>query len=149
MILDNYKNINLYIYLHPNFKKAFDFIRTYQSGSLDDGRYDILGDDVFALISKVQEYQPSTKLEAHQKYIDIQFIVKGKDKIGWKNLEDCSQPLDCFNIENDYILFNDKPLFHLTLNQGSFVIFYPDDAHGPLMGNTSMEKIVIKVNIEQ
>lgn len=149
MILDNHKNIDKYSSIHPNFKKAFDFIKNYQSGKLQDGKYEILGDEVFAIVAQIKNYEAITQLEAHRKYIDVQYVVEGEDVIGWKNIQDCDHPVGEFNMEDDYILFSDEPIFKFTLSKGYFAIFYPDDAHGPLMGNSSMKKIVVKVRIEE
>ena len=83
MIIDKIENSELYKSLHPRFDKAFEFIYKTDFSQLADGKYEIENDDIFAM---VQEYntkdKTEAKLEAHQKYIDIQYIHSGVELIG-------------------------------------------------------------------
>jgi beta-galactosidase beta subunit len=45
----------------------------------------------------------------------------------------------------DCVFFKDKSNFWFKLSKGSFVIFFPEDAHAPLAGNSRVKKAVIKV----
>lgn len=78
MISDRIINFEEYISLNKNLKKAFEFLKSADVDKLLDGRYEIDGENVFAL---VQSYRTKAEnevgWEAHKKYIDIQFIAKG------------------------------------------------------------------------
>src|SRR5436190_24273173 len=90
MILDLLHNSANYQHLHPHFEKAFTYLRTENFESLAPGRYDLEGDELFALVSEGSGIiKDEAKLEVHRKYIDIQFIVAGIDYMGWKPLIHC------------------------------------------------------------
>jgi YhcH/YjgK/YiaL family protein len=90
----------------------------------------------------------SARLEAHRKYIDIQYVADGSDLFGWKPLESCQQIDTPFDTERDYGLFADPPDLWVPLPKGTFVIFYPEDAHAPLADVQPMLKAVVKVALD-
>lgn len=147
MILDHIDNSEFYLALNPNFRLGFDFIRSFNPLSFKEGRNEIKGDEVFALVTNLQEFEANTKLEVHKKYIDIQYIVSGTDKMGWKNRKNCNIPENKFDIEKDYQFYLDKPTTLYLVEQNHFTIFYPNDAHAPLMDNKPLLKIVVKVKL--
>ena len=148
MILDKLENAENYFALHPKFKDAFLFLNrpdikefVFQSYSLDDKI-------LYALLSnKPGKKKEDSKLEAHKKYIDIQFLIEGEEVIGWKTYKDCKQVEKLYNDENDIEFFSDIPQTYLTLTPGTFAIFYPDDAHAPMISDNSVHKVVLKVKI--
>ena len=74
MIIDKIENANLYKNLGDRIQKSFDYIKQTNLKKLQPGRYDIDGDNIFALISEYQtKVESEGKLEAHKKYIDVQF----------------------------------------------------------------------------
>ncbi|PKP40555.1 MAG: YhcH/YjgK/YiaL family protein [Bacteroidetes bacterium HGW-Bacteroidetes-12] len=147
MILDHINNYKKYQPLHPNFKLGFDFIKNFNPSNYKEGKNEILGDEVFALVANLQEFEANTKLEIHNKYIDIQFIVSGADKMGWKNRLDCNFPENEFDAEKDYQFYLDKPTTTFLVKENHFTIFFPNDAHAPLMNTENMLKIVIKIKV--
>lgn len=148
MILDNIKNSDLYNSIHPLFKTAFDFLKRTDVNTLDPGKHEIEGDNLFVIVSKGEVIPPEIiKLESHKKYIDIQFAVKGEDTIGWKQVLKCENPLGEFNIKDDYILYEEEPKFKFIIPENHFAILYPDDAHAPMIGNVFLHKLVVKVKI--
>lgn len=81
MVFDNLSNASTYSSLGPAFEKAFQYLREVDPSS-PVGRVDLDGDRLFAMI---QEYQSAPacekRYEAHQRYLDIQYIVSGKEII--------------------------------------------------------------------
>lgn len=147
MILDNLTNSEKYSTLHPLFGQAFDYLKNFGSRQIVEGKQEILGSDLFALVSLHDNYDANKKLEAHRRYIDIQYIHKGTDVIGWKELGKCAVPVAEFSEANDVILFTDKPEFKFNLAAGCFTVLYPQDAHAPLMGEDSLVRVVLKIKI--
>ncbi|NUM49590.1 MAG: YhcH/YjgK/YiaL family protein [Flavobacteriales bacterium] len=145
MILDHIHNSSTYNSLHPLFKKGFDFIHSFDINNYKEGRNEILGDEIFALVFNLNNLEPNTKLEVHNTYIDIQFLVKGTDQMGWRERSLCTKPEGNFNAEKDVQFFTDVPENTFDVAENHFVIFYPTDAHAPLMQNKPCVKIVIKV----
>lgn len=147
MILDHINNNEKYLALNPNFKLGFDFIRLFDASNFKEGRNEILGDEVFALVANLRDYDVNTKLEVHNKYIDIQYIVFGTDNMGWKNRLDCKLPENEFDVEKDYQFYLDKPTTTFFVKENHFTIFFPNDAHAPLLGKKNMLKIVVKIKL--
>ena len=103
MIIDKIENAHLYYSINPNLKKGLIAIADINPDLIETKRYDIDGDKVYAL---VQEYEPKNindgKYEAHRKYTDIQFMLKGSELMGWANLSQFTPNCD-FDVENDVI----------------------------------------------
>lgn len=145
MILDSLNNSELYNSLHPLFFRAFEYLKSTDFESMSTGKHEIDGNKLFALVSTHESYNSNDKLEAHRLYIDIQYLHKGCDEIGWRRKLTCKEPIGNFDESKDVILYSDKPEVLLKVEAGNFVIFYPDDAHAPLMGKDKLIKVVIKV----
>ena len=71
MVLDKIENSKLYTGLSKKIAKAFAYINETDLHQIVPGKYEIDGDNIFAL---VQEYETKNdgRLEGHYKYIDIQ-----------------------------------------------------------------------------
>ncbi len=144
-VLDEAEN---YVDQHPGFRKAFDFLRLENLAELEPGRYDVLGDSVFCLVSKgLGKTRDEAKLEAHKKYIDIQYVISGDEKMGWTPVSECTEISQAYSDENDIMFFNDAVKVWTTVPPGSFVIFYPKDAHAPMVGDGDIHKVVCKILI--
>lgn len=147
MIVDNIKNAEFYYRMGAKFQKAFEFLKNTDLLALENGKYFLDGDDIFAI---VQEYQTKIesegKFEIHRKYIDIQYIVAGQEKLGYVNSDYFISKGD-FDEEKDIVFGEGKGIF-VEANEGDFVIFAPQDAHMPSIAASTPEyvkKVVIKI----
>lgn len=147
MILDHLHNSSKYSELHPGFSPAFAWLKATNTETIEPGRYPIMGEDVFALVSEYTT-KPETECrpESHRKYIDIQIMVLGKEIIGWEPLE--NQPLQVpYDEKADIAFYAGKPA-GFELRAGCFAVFYPTDIHMPCVeagGKQQVKKIVIKI----
>lgn len=149
MIVDSLKNSGKYNCLHPLFAKAFDFISNKDLLNIENGTFQI--EEGLKLIvsnghGKTKEASLE-KFECHDKNIDIQICVNGKETIGWKPREKCEIPNGDYNSEKDVRFFNDEPDMYFQLTNNQFAIFYPEDVHAPMIGNGEIKKLVFKVKI--
>ena len=129
MILDRIEQADLYTSLNPHFAKAFAFLRQEGLDKLKEGRHDIDGDGLYALVVRGTCKPPTqANLELHRNYIDVQYLISGCDDIGWKNSQLCKTSEAAYNPETDAALFSDTPSVWLTLSPGDFAIFFPEDA---------------------
>ena len=148
MILDRIGQADLYTGLNPHFAKAFAFLRKQGLDKLADGRHEIDGDNVYALVVKGTGQQRSqAKLEVHRKYIDIQYLVSGCDDIGWKNHKLCKNSQGDYNPAIDTELFGDISSAWITIGPGDFAILFPQDAHAPGIGEGEFHKVVVKAAV--
>ena len=149
MILDILENYDQYKAVNSGFEKGFEFLNRKGLDRLSPGRYDIDGAGVFGIVAK----DPGRKkhdafLEIHKRYIDIQLILEGVDEMGWKPRADCQNPIDAYNSETDLQFFKDKPDIWVNVKPGAFAIFFPEDAHIPLIADTVIHKVIIKVAVD-
>ena len=149
MITDHVKNRRPYETAHPLFSQAFDFIASYLAEPKPVGKYELLGDALFAM---VQTYTAKTeaRMEAHNKYIDLQFVVSGEERILWAQRDELTVTED-LGEEKDalFLTDGDRPAA-LTLRAGEFAIFYPSDAHKPGLATDApadVVKIVVKIKL--
>lgn len=149
MILDSLTNADRYTALHPLFARAFDYLRSTNLQAIEAGRFNLDGENLIAIFSKGQGKERSNaKLECHRRYIDIQYIISGTDEMGWKPLHACQQPVSAFNGDKDIQFFNDSVECWVATPTGSFTLFYPSDAHAPLVSSGEIHKVVLKIAVK-
>ncbi len=148
MVLSPLSQADEYVSQHPYFAAAFEFLRQKNLADLEPGRYELVGDSLFCMISKGPgRTRDEAQLEAHKKYIDIQYVISGQEEMGWKPTAECTDISEPYSEENDIMFFNDPVQVWTPVPPGSFVIFYPKDAHAPLVGDGEIHKVVCKVLI--
>ena len=144
MIVDKIENSGLYKNLSERIKRSFDYIKQTDLKKLQPGRYDIEGNNIFALIS---DYQ--TKLESEGKYIDVQYVIEGEELMGYAPLGN-QQTLAAYKEENDIIFYKGEKVF-IKVTEGMFAIFAPEDVHMPGIQSEKkslVKKLVIKVKVD-
>ena len=149
MIIDSLHNAHRYLNLHPLFQNAFEYINNTDLRNSPDGKLDI-SEGLKAIYSNAQGKTPEaslSKFECHNKNIDIQLCIHGKETIGWKPRTKCGVPNGEYNPEKDVQFFNDVPDTFFELTDGQFAIFFPEDVHAPMIGDGMIKKLVIKVEI--
>ena len=148
MILDTLGCAERYAALHRRFGRAFRFLSTTDLEALPTGRTDIDGDDLFVILDRKDgRGRGGARLEAHRRYIDIQYTVRGEEEIGWTPLAACVGAEAEFDTAKDIVFFRDQPSAWLRLPRGTFAIFFPDDAHAPLAGRGALVKAIVKVAV--
>ena len=149
MIFSNLSQSDRYAALHPLFPRAFEYIRDTDLQALAPGVYQIIEGQLFAIVEHVQSRtRAAAKLEAHRRYIDIQLVLQGSDEMGWKSLADCHDPVDEYREDHDVRFFNDAPASWIVTPPEHFCIFFPEDAHAPLVGSGPICKVVFKIATE-
>jgi len=149
MIFDIVENARCYLAMNKGFEKGFEFMTRPGLKELPMGRHDIDGDRVYAMVSKDPgRNKEDAQLEVHEKYIDIQLVLAGTDEMGWKPKLSCNRPVCEYDQEKDMQLFSDKPDVWLSTGPGTFAIFFPGDAHMPLISSGELHKVIIKVATE-
>jgi YhcH/YjgK/YiaL family protein len=136
----------------PSLRKALGFLQARDLLQLPDGRVDIDGDRVFALVQRYETVRTEApKYECHKKYIDVQFIVTGEEVIGWAPAERMSVT-EAYDAGKD-VCFGTIEAGTWTpvrLEAGQLMVLWPEDAHAPkgaARGLSRIMKIVIKVAV--
>jgi len=149
MILDTVKNIDLYKSLSHRLALGLDYIANTDFLSLEMGTYQIDGDNVFAILQTYDtKNEANCRLESHQKYIDIQYMISGEELVGIAPLNN-QEITENLLQDNDVVFYNgvsDK----IRLTADNFMIFYPTDVHAPCIKvdkSIKVIKVVIKVAV--
>ena len=147
--MDTLENSAKYEALHPGFARVFAFLKATPPESLAVGRYEIDGSKLFCTVTHGPgRSRVDAPLEAHRKYIDIQYVISGTEEMGWKPVADCREISQTFDEERDIMFFKDVPKRWVTVPAGSFVIFYPKDGHAPLVSDGILHKAVFKIAVQ-
>jgi len=131
--------------------KAFAFLKNTDLAHTTLGRVE-LGNNMYATVSESYgKNREDALLEAHKKYIDIQYIVLGTELIDVALLKDLTVTRP-YNSDSD-LMFGTVPEFSvLKTSPERFYIFFPNDVHRPSLkdGNDSVliRKVVVKVPVE-
>lgn len=132
--------------------RAFDFLKSNDLSRLELRRYDIDDNNLYAPVSEyLTKNEEDARYEAHQKYIDIQYVVNGKELIGIAPISQKKDILEPYD--------STKDIEFLTVTGGEnrlampdrFFIFFPEDAHRPGlkdMENSPVRKVVVKVKVD-
>ena len=149
MIIDKIKNAALYYGISPHMETALKHLQSQDFSQTEAGRYEIDGDNVFML---VQDYEtrPLAKgrWEAHRRYYDIQFIVRGPERMGYTHLANL-EVTEAYNPEKDIMRLAGPGDFFLC-EAGTFAIFGPEDAHMPNIAvddPLAAKKVIMKVRV--
>lgn len=148
MILAKLNESNRYRALHPLFARAFDFLRKSDLSALAPGKHAVEGEQIFAIVEDCAgRTRAEAKLECHRRYIDIQLVLEGVDEMGWKPVAECVDPATDYDAARDIRFFNDAPSSWVATPPGAFCLFFPEDAHAPLISTGKIRKVVVKIAV--
>lgn len=146
MILDTLDQADRYLALHPLFARAFEFLRGTDLKALPTGKHSVQDEAIFAIVEACAgRTRAEAQLECHRRYIDIQLVLEGIDEMGWKPVTECVKPLADYDAARDIRFFSDTPSSWITTPPGAFCLFFPDDAHAPLVSMGFIRKVVVKI----
>lgn len=152
MIYDHISNISRYLHLVPGIAEALQFLQQAPA-NIPVGRHQLSGDNYVNIDTYTTKSVNPVGYEAHEQYIDIQYLVQGQEEVWVRNLRElqCTMPYDPLR---DVAFFRATDSFQtkLKLGKGYFVILFPQDAHEPqhcLLAPAPVKKLVAKVAIQQ
>ena len=151
MIYDSLNNFSMYLCLHTHFPDTLAFLKDHEGclHMVTPGSYDINNLGAFVLVSEY-ESKPESEgfLEYHRKFIDIQIVVTGREKIGIAQTSNCR---DQAYLEEKDLGKSDGIADYITLDRTNFAIFFPQDAHMPQISCSErrerVKKMVFKIPV--
>ncbi|MDR2995336.1 MAG: YhcH/YjgK/YiaL family protein [Bacillus cereus] len=137
---------------HPQrWLKVFRFIHDNDLLSLPVGQQ-TLGDDVKINVQEYTTRAPGKELlEGHKKYIDLQYVVSGRELHGYAKLQDATETINPYSREKDIALFKVPFITYHVVGANHFTIFFPDDIHITNIQYGEKEpvrKVVFKIQVE-
>lgn len=149
MIKDKLEYAATYYNISDNLKKGFEWLKNSDLLSLSDGKHVIDGDKIFANV-QTYETKDDAPYERHRKYIDIQYMIKGIERIGVAEYSNCSV-IEGYDKEKDVEFLKINIESHCQkLEEGEFLVFFPQDAHQPSLDEKKkmfVKKVIVKVAI--
>ena len=146
MIIDNLTNITKYLIIS---KKVSDFLLSL-TPSIQTGHY-IIDDTSYANVDVYETKDLNIcKFEAHKKYIDIQMLLEGEERLDLAATEGLKVS-DFYSEEKDVMIFYtpERSVDSLYLMPYKFAMIFPHEAHKPQIkaGNVSkkVKKVVVKI----
>ncbi len=135
---------------HPSLWKAvFKYLEDTDLEHLQTGSYRIAGDSVRVI---VQQYDTrdveELNYEAHRKYIDLQYVISGKELISVAGLDQYSTIVKPYDEMEDIGFYDVNEGVLRQADDQLFFIFFPDDAHMPCIKDGErlpVKKIVFKI----
>lgn len=149
MIYDSLKNLNNYKGLYPQITRALEIIRDTDFSQMADGTYEVDGFNFRYMLQSYTAEKVNDRPEAHRDFIDVQYLISGKELMGVGLLENMTEEVEA-NPTGD-IWFYHGPMDTITLQDDRFVVLFPNDAHAPGSlppeGPTPIRKCVFKIHI--
>ncbi len=146
MIIDELKHLKDYESLNPLFSKVVEFINQHDLNTLEEGKHEIVGKDLFVNIQTAKGKTPDEAvIETHNKMIDIQIPLSAAETYGYTPRE--ALPEVAYNEEKDITKIPGLAAeSYVTAQPGCFAIFFPQDGHAPcIAGVDEIKKAIFKV----
>ncbi len=133
--------------------KIIDIIERTDFTKKDDGTIKIDADDLYYILTT---YNTSNNIEekpaeAHRKFIDLQYILYGEEKIGYADYRNPKMLLKEYDEGSDAEFFKrieDESFF--VLKKGMYAVFFPEDVHRPGLTNKEtrgIRKVIFKIPV--
>ena len=151
MIYDKIDKTAIYEGLSKDIYEGLAFLRAIKQ-DIEIGVH-VINPRVKAIVSEYTTKEVNEKgYEAHHEYVDIQYLISGKEKICCVPLEYLKEKV-AYNEEKDVAFYDEadvKPQ-ELLLGNGYFAILFPQDGHMPCLSvnkPTAVKKVVVKVKCD-
>lgn len=136
-------------------QEAFEFLENFDAANYADGRYDLNEEGLFVNIqSYTTNPRENQKYEAHRRYIDVQYIISGREGFCLKDIDEMTEAdiVVPYSEESDIMFFSNtvEGEYH-ELSDGQFLIMPPQCAHMPGMAvgqPSAVRKMVVKIPVK-
>lgn len=147
MIINKLSNAEQYYGVSKRIERALKYLKNTDLEKLELGKYEIDGKNIIVVVSEYETKDISIgKWEAHRKHIDIQFVVSGREKIGYTHINEMKANSEYNEVKDVIFLKGEGDM--LLINEGTFAIFAPEDAHMPGINvetSQHVKKVVVKI----
>lgn len=136
----------------PALRIALDYLQSRDFTRMEQGTYPIQGQKIYALVQEIVTCPAAEKKpESHKKYIDVQYVAEGRERLGFA-ADDGSEPVVSSREEHDIYFYGDvKDESFVIAKSGDYSIFFPGDIHRPgcmVEGPEKVRKVVVKISVE-
>ena len=140
---------HLQSWLPEELRQAIEYIKANVTETTEKGKHEIDGSRLFYLISEdMTEPFEKRRAEYHARYLDIQIVLKGQEGMTFSVLPAGKPDTDWLADKDIAFLAEGEQEKTLILNEGDFVVFYPQEVHKPLCADGApapVRKAVVKL----
>ena len=155
MITGNVNHLELLPYLPAQLKQVIQHVMANFNADSALGKFDVDGENQLVMIfNDSTSPAEERRQELHGKYLDIQIVLAGQEKMVFSNLAAPQGRAEW--LEGKDIAF--LPLEQqgleeksFIMNAGDFVVFYPGELHKPMCTvgeNAPVKKAVVKILVK-
>ena len=133
-------------------QRAIEYLKSNDFTKMEPGVYEIEGKQLYAQVfDAMTEPLADRKPEVHEKYLDVQFLVTGREKLGFTPDTGNYEVAERFD-ERDLIFYKEvENEGFITSTLGCFCVFFPTDVHRPQVADgepIKVRKVVVKVSVD-
>ena len=145
MIVCPWNELSRYSAIIPGLEEAVKLVNSLEN--FNSAVHPLSGGNRVVVMSG-QTVPVGTELEAHRQYLDIQYIVKGQEVMGWAPLNTLTLSGE-FDEDKDVGFYTGK--FDLMrIGEGYCYVAFPEDGHMPTRyvdAPNDYTKIVVKLKV--
>ena len=129
MIFDNIINISRYSLPNGSIELINNYLLDFKEHNFILGKFSILNDKVFGIGLEYETKERSLcPWEAHEKYLDIHYLILGKEIIDISDEIFMKETKD-YDLNKDYALFSGNSKNNITISHGEFMVIFPNEVH--------------------
>lgn len=127
MIVCPWKDLGRYAPVIPGLEEAMEVVAKLED--LTPRTVPLSGGNKILVQAGPTKPWEGAELEAHRNYLDIQYIVKGQEVVGWA-------PVETLTLSGEFNTAKDKGMYAgvndtMLIREGYCYVVYPEDAHAP------------------
>lgn len=131
--------------------KILDLLKKTNFDALENKKYKIFKDKIYLIISEYETKKPEEKdAEQHKIYIDLHYVISGKEAIGIGYDDPENKILADYNLSTDSKSFRTvKDEIFSSIKEKMYIILFPGEIHRPGLncdGEQMVRKAVVKIN---
>ena len=150
MIIDRIDRRKLYGGMGMSIPDALDYLAQTDFNALPEGKQVIDGERLWAVVQRYTAKPVSqARWEMHRRYIDVQFIARGRERMGYVPWCESLLVQEAYDPQRDVAFYETSGVL-LPVSAGMFAIFTPDEVHAPCLAPAEPEpagevlKVVVK-----
>lgn len=147
MILGTLLYPSRYNALGRRVRMALDYLAEQENlPSLPLGRITLEDDSLYVDVFEAETVPHESKLfEAHRRYVDIHVTLEGQEWYGYAPTNNIKLS-EAYDPKKDIEFYSGEGVY-FQVPKGQFALFFPEDAHKPLIafgGLSKVKKLVVK-----
>jgi 3-deoxy-D-manno-octulosonate 8-phosphate phosphatase (KDO 8-P phosphatase) len=130
--------------------KTIEYLRQLDLKNMQVGRYPLDEKSYYMIQEYTTKAAEECKLESHKRYIDIQWMLDGEEKIQVSDIYSLEMKVP-YDSEKDLMFWKDRSyMTEIILKSDSYVVLYPENAHKPAVmvdKPIKVKKLVAKIAV--